>query len=303
MNSRIEIVSPDTVHIIGKYHTTVTADCRGFELDKFSTGDREAVEALRDCLNCYLETGDFAAISDESATPYAGKEIRLTDNTKGRVECVESKTSNRWTVFVRHENDSYSWFEPRCLLPLTPPKPPQPKYRPYTPVEAAEQGFSRFQGREFFYRMNDFGKPKLCRLNGIGPCGINSLESGCVTYESFAEKCTWADTGEPCGAREVVAGAGGDCEVDLELPLTPPKPEVRPCTPVEAAKYLESGRVFYFRGYDDGNILSRIDRFGIQWHSFEVDDVPGVQKWLPYETFRDGCTWADTGEPCGVREK
>lgn len=74
MNSRIEIVSECEVRICQhpayfctcriKTHSNGYMDISGIV---GGTWDREALSALRDCINCLEATGSFAALSDESA--------------------------------------------------------------------------------------------------------------------------------------------------------------------------------------------------------------------------------------------
>lgn len=80
------------------------------------------------------------------------------------------------------------------------------------------------------------------------------------------------------------------------LPITapePPKPKVRPYTPVEAVQHL--GREM---NWDYGHANQKLIQVGLT-HAL----IAGDQGYASYESLAEHYRWADTNEPCGILEQ
>ncbi len=93
---------------------------------------------------------------------------------------------------------SFCWWEGRQPMKLGRVKvqseeldEPKPKVRPYAPAEIAQHF-----GRKFIGPLDVRHK-----LQAVHESGICSKHANWFTYDELA-KCTWADTGEPCGVLE-----------------------------------------------------------------------------------------------------
>ncbi len=199
MNDRITLVSDTEVRIRRYESCRETSTLRAYpagEMDIFSniaahTWDAEGRAALRDCINC-LDTGSFAALADTSAVPYVGKRMRIKDQPCA-FRVLDVCGSHAFAAATEDNcRVNRAWWSHEYFLPLVEPAP-APKYRPYTPVEAAE-----FLGR-CYLRKGEYAGVPLVTLSAhvVNPAAVNTGLH--LTYEKFAEECTWLDGGTPCG--------------------------------------------------------------------------------------------------------
>lgn len=126
----IKLVSPSEVHV--KCHaeldTVVAYLVVDGEFDSkwinygITRGDKLGVEAGQLVRQCWLDTGDFAALSDESAIPFVGKEIKV----EGKSGIYVVRSRRKGFLCIRKDNDEYwGWYADYQLLPLVvKPTPP-----------------------------------------------------------------------------------------------------------------------------------------------------------------------------------
>ncbi len=92
-----------------------------------------------------------------------------------------------------------------------------------------------------------------------------------------------------------IRGAKLCVELSNLLPLSPPKPRVRPYVPVEAAAHL--GRRFVYLGGGGWKA-----RGVLALHVIYYRDGDEHEGQLSFDKFAKDCVWADTNEPCGIVE-
>jgi hypothetical protein len=196
MNSRIELVSDSEVRLIGRSISGVYFDSSYFYVDKFQTGDRVAVEALRDCINAWLDTGSFAALADTSAVPFRGKRVKDRD---GEVVTLDYSPRDlhpiRWCA---HDDEGALTVCPIDEIhPLIAPEPLRPKYRPMTPAEAATH-----IGHSFKVPKSDV----LRYIDGVYGSGVMTTSGQFNDFKQLVYECTWGETNTPCGIPERLKG-------------------------------------------------------------------------------------------------
>lgn len=203
MNSRIELVSADSVSI--RHHskdagvTTLRVNAGRDSINRNSAGtdywDAEGRAALRDCLNCFDQTGSFAALADTSDVPYSGKRVRLKDHN-GEVLgfIIRQRDDRKGFYYFRDDHKDmfvYSTTDGITILPLT-PAPPKRVIRAYTPVEAAAH-----LGRSMKASPHPSFTVRYVSINGFHAAG-----GAVYPFASAAKECSWADDNSPCGIEE-----------------------------------------------------------------------------------------------------
>jgi hypothetical protein len=84
------------------------------------TDDRLGIEAGHLADACFLETGDFAALSDESPVPFTGKLLRCSLHP-GPVLAFAKHPDIKDFWYVRISDSKVDGMGSRAFLPLTPP--------------------------------------------------------------------------------------------------------------------------------------------------------------------------------------
>ncbi len=191
MNGRIELVGDDAVQITGRNICIVKRTINGLEVDALWTGDRDAVEALLDTLQCYLDTGAFAALADTSSELYLGKKMR-----RGSLIVSINQMPDKGSKWCKYEEDTGSVYT-ASVESLRPLSRPEPKVRPYTPAEAAAHlGRSvRFDDPVMAYELRTVSADEVVLHDSTH---VASYKLG---YKHFASYC-WADDSSPCGVVE-----------------------------------------------------------------------------------------------------
>jgi len=161
--------------------------------------DREGAIGLRECLSCWIETGMFEALSDESAVPFPGKRMRAHKTYDGKVvTCAVQQLpgpSNNPCWYCVDEDGSWR------LLQANPGLQPYSRcrvWRPFSgPIEAAHH-----IGRRFRYT----GAGSVWKMVGVLQDSIiyhqdeaQHIVEGELSFELMARGGTWVDDDLPCG--------------------------------------------------------------------------------------------------------
>jgi hypothetical protein len=201
MNKRITIVGDEQIEI-RKHSGNPSVASLGLVFEgtaleiatkKTKVFDAEGRDALLEALQCLRDTGSFAALSDSSAVPYAGKKMQVKQ-PEGLRNCTlicPCAARDCWNIETAH--CTFTTAATERLFPLT---PPAPRIRAYTPVEAAAH-----LGRELELR-HRYHYLQAVYLDHVelSPCDNGDIP--CVRYKEFIGECKWRDTNEPCGVPE-----------------------------------------------------------------------------------------------------
>jgi hypothetical protein len=155
--------------------------------------DRQGIEAHNEVTSCFLDTGNFEALQDTSAVPFAGKKMRYSSHGNPTPCTVLKKKplpSRPEAWLIDCEFSGARLVDACFLLPLVDPKP---EVRQYEPWEAAKH-----LGRCFNWKCWDpqgDGRP----IVSVKADGVYDDAGHLWTFKRFAEECVWVDGGSPCG--------------------------------------------------------------------------------------------------------
>ena len=125
MHARIKLVSETEVHVATHAHYPDSYAVKIVNGEWFPTveyagvWDTAGLEALDLCISCFPQTGSFAALSDESATEFVGKQLRERDEPEPvTVVCI-----GRNEVLVENCEGIRTWVNRDRLSAISPPRP------------------------------------------------------------------------------------------------------------------------------------------------------------------------------------
>ena len=200
MNSRIKLISDTEVEVQRNRHsglvslfvhngTTLLVNHNHFNGNLEI--DAEGNDAELEVRQCWKDTGSFAALSDESAVPYAGK--RMRDNEGNVVTLVRAAGSgNGW--WHSEVEGSLGVLATKEYLPLT---PPPKKYRPLTPVEVIPLLGKDIQPKGS--KRND----DIERIWSVSTDGIYTPTLRWISFANLVELYQFVISELPCGVEEV----------------------------------------------------------------------------------------------------
>lgn len=202
MHSRIESLEENSITLIpSKLGRLIeignhTGPDGGMGIDGHYLDD-DGLRALLDIIHCHLATGSFAALSDESAVPFVGKQVKLEGKVITVVALEKRCEAHSEVKYMSHQGYLSMSCHRNNLLPLTPPK----RVRAYTAKEMTDHF-----GREFIMADTESVRCRVRNVwpRGVGYCvnGLNSSDEPIIGLDAMSQHCTWADDGSPCGILE-----------------------------------------------------------------------------------------------------
>lgn len=201
MHARINLVSENEVQIRydGNYSNCYTVQIRDgvWTPVVYSSGgwDAPGLKALDLCISCFLQTGSFAALSDESCVPFVGKHVRVRGYGQF-TEWVVYFISHQGKAVLLHKSDDPGTridSLPDSLIPLSPPRP---KVRAYQGVDEAKHLIG-----ERVMRMS--GEPETETIEAVGWQWAVTATGRKLGYLALASDWRYGDGfTTPCGITE-----------------------------------------------------------------------------------------------------